>query len=66
MLIKILSILILLAIVAFTIWGYIGYFQVEKTSYDASLTGLEEAKETKAMLEARDRAMLNLQKSLDQ
>lgn len=51
--------IVILGIVAFTIFGYAGYFQVEQKSLETSNSALEAGKATKAMLENKDSQLLN-------
>ena len=58
MLIKILSILILMAVVTFVVWSYMSYFKMEEKSLDTSYSALQETKELKNVLESRDRSIM--------
>jgi hypothetical protein len=41
------------AAVGFTIWGYAGYFQVEKAQLETADTSLQKARDAKAIMEQR-------------
>ncbi len=53
----IISTIVIIAIAAFVVFGYSSYFKVEQKNLDTDRHALEAAKQTKALLEARDKAM---------
>lgn len=53
----------LIGVVTFVIWSYMSYFQLQGKTIETSQHALEAAQDTKVLLEARDRAMLDIEKN---